>query len=172
MTDIMPQATKKTRRPAVYGLIAVAAVVVAGYLAFGGGDGSDGGGDGAGVADPTDSAQVALGARVYAEACAACHGVKLEGQADWRSPLPAGGFPAPPHDASGHTWHHADRQLFDIAKYGGARAAPPGFTSNMPAFEELASDAELWAVLAYIKSRWPAEIRDRQANLTRRSLGR
>jgi hypothetical protein len=25
---------------------------------------------------------------------------------------PDGKLPAPPHDASGHTWHHADAQLF------------------------------------------------------------
>ncbi|MGH8670022.1 MAG: c-type cytochrome, partial [Burkholderiales bacterium] len=30
-------------------------------------------------ADPGDAAQVALGAKIYAQHCGACHGMKLEG---------------------------------------------------------------------------------------------
>ena len=37
----------------------------------------------------------------------------------------------------------------------------------MPAFGQTLSDAEIWAVLAFIKSRWPEEIRARQAEITR-----
>src|SRR3712207_630865 len=57
-------------------------------------------------ADPANAAQVALGRQVYAANCASCHGANLEGQPNWQQDLPAGGRPAPPHDASGHTWHH------------------------------------------------------------------
>ena len=67
------------------------------------------------------SAEVlAEGRQIYAGQCASCHGVGLEGQPDWRSPLPSGRLPAPPHDANGHTWHHPDDVLFRIVKEGTA----------------------------------------------------
>ena len=65
-----------------------------------------------------DSAIVDLGKVICAEHCASCHGVKLEGQKDWMSRLPDGLMPAPPHDETGHTWHHSDKYLFMITKYG------------------------------------------------------
>src|SRR5262249_29124307 len=68
--------------------------------------------------DRSDSAQVARGRIVYGERCAACHGANLEGQANWRARLPDGRLPAPPHDDSGHTWHHPDDTLFAIVKRG------------------------------------------------------
>ena len=79
-----------------------------------------------------------------------------------RQKLPLGNFPAPPHDETGHTWHHADQWLFEIVKYGGKYHAPPRYRSAMPAYQEMLSDAETWAVLAFIKSRWPAAIRAQQ----------
>ena len=39
------------------------------------------------------------GRQVYADQCATCHGAHLEGQPDWKTPLPSGRLPAPPHDA-------------------------------------------------------------------------
>ena len=65
---------------------------------------------------PDDAAVTALGQRVYAAQCAACHGAGLEGQPNWRERGPDGRLPAPPHDASGHTWHHPDELLFRITK--------------------------------------------------------
>jgi mono/diheme cytochrome c family protein len=92
---------------------------------------------------------------VYAQHCAACHGAKLEGQPDWRKPLPNGRMPAPPHDESGHTWHHPDHVLFGITRIGlVAPYAPARYQSDMPAFADKLSDDEIWAVLAYIKSHW------------------
>ncbi len=149
---------------ALAALGALAAIV---YLVWGGGGG--GGGGEAAAANPDDPAQVAQGRAVYAEHCAACHGARLEGQPNWRSRLPGGGLPAPPHDETGHTWHHPDQQLFEITKYGGARYAPPSFQSNMPGFGEAASDAELWAALAYIMRSWPEKIRIRQNGIDRRA---
>lgn len=116
-----------------------------------------------GRADPDDVAQVAQGKAVYARQCASCHGVRLEGQADWRSRKPDGRLPAPPHDASGHTWHHPDADLFKITKQGIAAFAPVGYESDMPAFGGVLSDAEIWAVLAYIKGSWPEKTRRRAA---------
>ena len=114
-----------------------------------------------------EPALVAHGEQLYREHCASCHGFELEGQPGWQRPLPDGGLPAPPHDSDGHTWHHPDRLLFEITKFGGQALAPPEFKSNMPAFGQTLSDAEIWAVLAFIKSRWPEEIRARQAEITR-----
>lgn len=107
-------------------------------------------------ANPADASQVAQGAKVYGEHCAACHGAKLEGQPNWRQKLPTGRMPAPPHDESGHTWHHPDRVLFGITKEGlvPGKYGPPGYESDMPAFGGKLSDEEIWAVLAFIKSHW------------------
>jgi mono/diheme cytochrome c family protein len=119
--------------------------------------------------DPNDPAEVGLGRTVYQENCAACHGDRLEGQPDWRVRDDQGYLPAPPHDETGHTWHHPDPVLFDITKNGTAAAAAPGYRTTMMGFADELSDQEIWAVLAFIKSRWPAEIRRRQAEATRRS---
>lgn len=119
-------------------------------------------------ADAADEAPVSLGRDIYRGECASCHGARLEGQPDWRSRLPDGGLPAPPHDETGHTWHHGDRQLFEVTKYGGARWAPPGFVSHMPGFGEKLSDREIWAALAFIKSTWPDHVRARQAAIDER----
>lgn len=81
------------------------------------------------------------------------------------SALPSGRLPAPPHDATGHTWHHSDKQLFDLTRNGVANTLP-GYESDMPAFKGVISDDEIWAVLAYIKSTWPPDIRERQARIS------
>jgi mono/diheme cytochrome c family protein len=108
-------------------------------------------------ADPLNSGQIVLGQAVYAEHCAACHGAKLEGQPSWRDRLASGRMPAPPHDETGHTWHHPDSVLFGITKEGlvPGKYAPRGYQSDMPAFGGVLADGEIWAVLAYIKSTWP-----------------
>jgi len=113
-----------------------------------------------------DPRQVALGAEVYAARCAQCHGANLEGQPNWRQRQANGRLPAPPHDASGHTWHHPDEILFGITKNGMAPYAPAGYASDMPAFAGVLADAEIAAALAFIKSRWPDEIRGRQAHIS------
>ena len=81
--------------------------------------------------DPNDPALIVHGKVVYAEHCASCHGANLEGQANWRKRLPNGRLPAPPHDATGHTWHHSDKQLFDMVKNGTA-AMLPGYHYRPP----------------------------------------
>lgn len=104
---------------------------------------------------------LAQGRDVYDRYCASCHGTRLEGQPEWTKRLPSGRMPAPPHDASGHTWHHPSQQLFEIVKDGVAKFGPPGYESDMPAFRGTLSDAQIRAVLAYIHSTWPADIRQR-----------
>lgn len=118
------------------------------------------------ASDPANASQVAVGERAYARHCAACHGVRLEGQPDWKERLPSGRLPAPPHDASGHTWHHPDAVLFDVVKRGMGPHVPAGYESDMPAFAGQIPDDEIHAVLAYIKSRWPESVREKQAAIT------
>lgn len=120
------------------------------------------------LADPADPARLAQGARLYALHCATCHGAALGGQAGWdTAPDPA---PAPPHDVTGHTWHHGDRMLFDYVKRGGAAVVTDlgiaGFESGMPGFADTLSDAEIGAVLAYIKSTWPPRQAQYQREVT------
>jgi len=116
-----------------------------------------------------DPARLAQGAALYDQYCASCHGAELEGEPNWRERNAEGLLPAPPHDASGHTWHHPDEQLFAVTKYGTAALVGGGYRSAMKGFGDVLSDDEIRAVLAYIKSRWPAEIRTRQAQIDTRA---
>ncbi len=114
---------------------------------------------------------VSLGREVYAQQCASCHGAELEGQPDWQSLLPTGGRPAPPHDETGHTWHHPDQLLFQLTKFGGQPFVPADYQSNMPAFADILTDEEIVAALAFIKSTWPRQIQAQQDRVNRRAAG-
>ena len=122
------------------------------------------------LADPANAAQVAAGRVIYAANCASCHGDKLQGQPNWKERKADGKLPAPPHDATGHTWHHPDQQLFEITKRGVA-AIVSDYQSDMIGFGGKVSDQDIWNVLAYIKSTWPPDIQARQAEMTRRANG-
>ena len=138
------------------GLVAGAAVLAASVVA----DRRDG--------SLPDAETLAEGRAIYEAHCAACHhGAELEGQPDWRSPHPSGRLPAPPHDASGHTWHHPDDVLFRIVKEGTAAIVGGGYESDMPGFGDVLSDTEIRAVLKYIKSTWPERERTYQENVSR-----
>jgi len=116
--------------------------------------------------------QLAIGDRVYKEQCARCHGGNLEGQLNWQTPLPNGRLLAPPHDDSGHTWHHPDSYLFGITKYGMVPPyAPAGYQSDMPAFEDVLSDEEIVDVLVFIKARWTEDNLEHQRRVTKASDG-
>ena len=102
---------------------------------------------------------------LYVAHCASCHGEYLQGQPDWMRRLPNGRLPAPPHDETGHTWHHSDRQLLTIVRDGLAAIAP-GYQSDMPAFAGVLADAQIMEVLHYIKGTWPARARVYQTACT------
>ena len=119
-------------------------------------------------ANPGEAAAIARGRQLYAANCASCHGAKLEGQPDWKRPLPSGRMPAPPHDASGHTWHHPDGVLLRITKEGPAAVVGNGYESDMQGFGDVLSDEEIRAVLTFIKSTWPDRERAYQAEMSRR----
>lgn len=115
------------------------------------------------AAHELDNRDLVNGQALYADNCAVCHGADLEGQPDWRTPNEDGVLPAPPHDETGHTWHHDNSLLFRYTKLGGqaalAERGVTGFKSGMPAFGETLEDDEIWDILAYIRSTWPKRIR-------------
>lgn len=111
-----------------------------------------------------DAYAVMEGEGIYKAECAACHGANREGQADWRTRRADGRLPAPPHDATGHTWHHPMEQLAAIVRHGMVPpVAPAGYVSDMPAFGGKLTDRQIMNVLAYIESQWPADLRARRA---------
>ena len=111
---------------------------------------------------------LSAGQILYTNNCASCHGAKLEGQPNWQSPNSDGILPAPPHDATGHTWHHDNELLFEYTKLGGkgplAGRGITDFNSGMPAFDGVISDEDIWDILAFIKSTWPEREQDAQAS--------
>jgi mono/diheme cytochrome c family protein len=118
---------------------------------------------------PADAARLAHGRAVYERHCASCHGARLEGQPDWRIRLPNGRMPAPPHDDSGHTWHHPDHVLLGIVKDGLVPPyAPPGYASDMPAYRSILSDDDIRAVLSYIESRWSPKVLELRKEMLKR----
>ena len=114
---------------------------------------------------------LALGRVLYVNNCASCHGTNLEGEPNWQSLKEDGAMPAPPHDESGHTWHHDDQLLFDYTKKGGQYVIGGDFKSDMPGFGELLSDEEIWAVLSFIKNSWSEKIRKRQNQISTSKKG-
>ena len=122
------------------------------------------------MADADNPKMVELGRLVYVAQCASCHGEALEGQANWRQRNADRRLPAPPHDDSGHTWHHPDWVLFDITQKGPAAfIGQDDYESDMPAFGDLLSDGEILSVIAYIKSKWSPTVRARQERIGQRT---
>ena len=104
-----------------------------------------------------DADVVAEGATLYGQHCASCHGAELEGAPNWRERDAEGYLPAPPHDETGHTWHHADEILIAITTHGTAALVGGDYRTNMMGFGEVMTEDEIIAVLSYIKSTWPEE---------------
>ena len=121
-------------------------------------------GSGAGaILRPDDTRLVARGEEIYRKNCASCHGADLRGQPGWQTTAGK----APPHDATGHTWHHPDQMLVMVTKLGTMQRG-----GAMPAFGSQLSDDDIVAVLSYIKSRWPDEIRATHDRINARSASR
>jgi len=107
-----------------------------------------------------DATITAEGRSLYAENCASCHRPDLTGEPEWRTRDGDGYMPAPPHDETGHTWHHADAQLIEITRVGTEALVGGAYRSRMPGFGDALSEAQIIAVLAYIKSTWPGQVID------------
>jgi mono/diheme cytochrome c family protein len=110
------------------------------------------------------SRRAARGERLYAASCASCHGANGEGQPNWKERGPDGTLPSPPHDQSGHTWHHADGVLLRIVRDGCAADQASG-PCRMPAFLGTLSDEQIVAVIEHLRSWWGAEDRSFQAQV-------
>ena len=102
--------------------------------------------------DKTSQAQNSLGKELYQANCAFCHGDELQGQPHWDKTYIEGKRPAPPLNASGNIALLSNRELFEITKYGGQPFAPPHYINEMPAFEMLLKDSQIWAILAFLRA--------------------
>ncbi|MGI8515523.1 MAG: c-type cytochrome [Acidimicrobiia bacterium] len=110
---------------------------------------------------PLDEDHVALGAELYQQRCASCHRADLSGDPDWKTPNPNGSYPPPPHDSSGHTWHHPDQLLLELIRDG--LDIPE---SRMPPFGDVLSDDEIMAIIEFLKANWGPEERGFQWQVT------
>jgi mono/diheme cytochrome c family protein len=119
-------------RPAV--IVALAIAVVGGFAA----------GLGWLLETPRAPAGASEAQQIYYRYCASCHG--NDGRGSWRAAL----FLVRPPDLTdpARAREHPDRYLFDIIKHGGAPLGRPG----MPAFGESLSDADIRALVAYLRT--------------------
>ena len=101
---------------------------------------------------PNDPVYVTMGEKVYIEQCASCHGVNLEGQVGWQDTMVDGMRLAPPHDKSGHTWHHPDEMLFNLTKYGFKAMINDDYKVNMPFYSVVAPISLALIVIFFVTS--------------------
>ena len=94
---------------------------------------------------PPGGDAASAGRLTYEANCQSCHGGATG--SDIRD-IP------PPHNANGHTWHHADQQLVDIVLNG---FTDPTNEAEMPAFEGRLTEEQVREVLSYIKMWWTEE---------------
>ena len=106
----------------------------------------------------TKANSVGKGVQLYAANCQVCHGDR-EGQGA------TGG--APPHNDTGHTWHHPDAQLKDWILNGKLPGATPTFGA-MPAFKDALTEEQVDTILSYVRSWWTTEQRESQADISQR----
>lgn len=112
------------------------------------------------------SEQLAHGQQLYSQYCAECHGAHGEGQFPEAPAQPdaTGRFGAPPHDGTGHTWHHGDELLIRYVREGGM--GDPARFYPMPAFGDRLTEDDIVAIIAYIKTLWNDQQRDYQRQAT------
>jgi mono/diheme cytochrome c family protein len=94
------------------------------------------------------------GATLYQASCQICHGGATGGKL---RDIP------PPHNANGHTWHHADQQLIAMTLNGISFSVEE---QKMPAFKDKLSEDDVRAILAYIKTWWTEDQRKQQQQVT------
>ena len=103
---------------------------------------------------------------VYQNNCISCHMIDLAGAENWKELDEDGHRKAPPLNGTGHTWHHDDKTLHAIIKYGLAKLVND-YKGKMIGFEDNLSDKEIDSLLAYIKSFWSEEEYEYQLNLSK-----
>ena len=119
--------------------------------------------------EPGNQQLVNKGKELYGQHCASCHGKDLQGEPNWKVPKPNGRMPAPPHDMTGHTWHHSDQVLFEMTKRGTEAYVGRDYKSEMIGFKDILSDKEIVAVLSFIKSTWPLKDQKRHDRMNQRT---
>jgi mono/diheme cytochrome c family protein len=115
----------------------------------------------------TVSEEVDRGGELYQANCAPCHGADLAGAPDWKTPNEDGSYPPPPHDSSGHTWHHPDRVLIAIIRDGSDFPQ-----SRMPAFGDRLTQEDIEAILEFIKTSWGPQENAYQNQITEQDQAR
>ena len=108
-----------------------------------------------------DPDRVTAGAEIYDQYCSSCHRPDLSGDDDWKKTNSDGSLRSPPHDNSGHTWHHSDQLLLTLIRDGSDLDE-----SSMPAFGDMLTDDEIMSVIEFFKSTWGDEERDFQWQVT------
>ena len=109
---------------------------------------------------------IVRGKIAYQNNCVSCHQVNLAGAENWKGLDEDGHRKAPPLDGTGHTWHHDDKTLHSIIKYGLANLID-GYEGKMMGFKDNLSDKDIDSVLAYIKSYWSKDKYEHQINLSK-----
>lgn len=115
------------------------------------------------VERPFDRAQITRGAALYAQHCARCHGVRGEGDAQWRKVNQDGTWPPPPLDGCGHAWHHPTAVLTRVIRDG---TEPQG---HMPAWGGTLSESQIDDIIAWFQSLWPDEVYQAWREMEQRS---
>jgi mono/diheme cytochrome c family protein len=108
-----------------------------------------------------DQGQVARGGELYQQYCASCHRPDLSGDPDWKTPNEDGSFSPPPHDSTGHTWHHPDQVLIEIIRDGSDFPQ-----SRMLSFGDRLREEDIEAILEFFKANWGPEERAYQRQVT------
>ena len=109
---------------------------------------------------------ITRGKVAYENNCVSCHMINLAGAENWRGLDEDGHRKAPPLNGTGHTWHHDDKTLHSIIKYGLANLID-GYEGKMMGFKDNLSDKDIDSVLAYIKSYWSKDKYEYQINLSK-----
>jgi len=107
-------------------------------------------------------ASLSTGRATYEKFCAACHGGKGEGEKDWQRRNGFGELPAPPHDATGHTWKHADGMLYRIVLDGWRDPFNKSHRLTMPAYKDVLKPDEIRDVIDFLKTMWTPAQREAQ----------
>ena len=110
---------------------------------------------------PLDAGRVRAGEVTYNQYCASCHRADLSGDPDWKTRNADGSLRPPPHDNTGHTWHHSDALLLSLTRDDSVFPE-----SRMPSFGGTLTDDKIIAILEFIKSSWGPEERAFQWQIT------
>jgi mono/diheme cytochrome c family protein len=92
----------------------------------------------------TDLEAIIAGSKIYKEKCASCHGLKGDGKGPHAESLSKKPFS---FTDSAHMSRMTDGYLFWRTVKGGKH---PPFNSDMPAFENILTETEVWQVLSYV----------------------